>query len=193
MIGKGNYPAFIEYEQIALNAGNITKSLIPIFEKGEFHLLEPDLLDKIYLDLVTKFNTELALIYRSIINAEQGIVYHCSHGKDRTGIVSALLLDFFEVDRAHIYKDYLISNEFLKKVNDYQLQMIKDNFTKQFNRDVSEEEFAPVKSLFYCREEILKNTFDYLASEYGTVKNYFQSGLGLSEKELELLKSKYLE
>ncbi|GGG56631.1 tyrosine-protein phosphatase [Bizionia arctica] len=193
LIGKGDYPESINYQNIPLNAGNITKSLIPIFTKGEFHLLDSNILEQIYFDLITKFTTELASIYREILNANNGIIYHCSHGKDRTGIISALLLDFFEVDRKHIYSDYLMSNEFLKKSNDYQLQMIKDNFSKQFNREVSEEEFAPVKSLFYVHEGILKNIFEYIDKTHGSVRNYFQSELGLNEEEIELLKSKYLE
>jgi protein-tyrosine phosphatase len=193
LLGNGNYLESMRYQNIALNAGNITKSLIPIFTKGEFHLLESNILEKIYFELITKFKPELASIYREIIHANNGIVYHCSHGKDRTGVISALILDLLDVDRTYIYKDYLLSNEFLKQQNDYQLQMIKDNFTKQFNRDVSDEEFAPVKSLFYCHEDILKTVFEYLDTTYGSVNNYFQSGLGLSEQELELLKTKYLE
>ena len=114
LTGKGNYPESIVYQNVALNTGEISKSLIPIFQKGEFHMLDPHLLDKIYLDLITKFNDELATIYRAILNSDKGIVFHCSHGKDRTGVISALLLDFFEVDRAHIYEDYLVSNELLR-------------------------------------------------------------------------------
>ncbi|MDW5289648.1 tyrosine-protein phosphatase [Formosa sp. PL04] len=193
LIGKGEYPKSIVYKNIPLNAGNISKSLIPIFEKGEFSLIEPNLLNKIYFELITTFKTELAAIFREIIDADQGIIYHCSHGKDRTGIISALLLDFFDVDRAYIYKDYLLSNEFLKKQNTYHLQMIKENFSKQFHREVSDEEFAPVQSLFYVHEDILKGVFEYLDTTYGSVNTYFKTELNLSEVELELLKSKYLE
>lgn len=193
IIGKGDYPESIGYNNIALSAGNITKSLIPIFQKGEFHLLEPNLLEKIYLEVITKNKPELAAIYREITYANQGIVYHCSHGKDRTGIISALLLDFFEVDRNYIYTDYVRSNEYLSSQHEHQLQKLKDNFTTQFKREVYDEEFAPVKSLFYCHEDILKTVFDFIDSEYNSTKTYFEMALGLSEKELSLLKSKYLE
>lgn len=193
LIGKGDYPSFLSYEHIPLNTGNISKLLLPIFEKGEFQLIAPNLLDHIYIDLVTKFTSEFAAIFRSILNAKYGVIYHCSHGKDRTGIISALLLEFLGVDRKVIYSDYLKSNELLKQQNEFQLQMIKANFTQQFNRDVTEEEFAPVKSLFYCREEILKAVFSYLDDTYGSVRNYFSSALGLSEEELALFKSRYIQ
>lgn len=193
LTGQGIYPKSIEYQNIALNTGNISTLLIPIFQKGEFHLLESDILTKVYLDLITKFNAELASIFRTIIHSNEAIVFHCSHGKDRTGVISALLLDFFEVDRAAIYKDYLLSNELLKASNALQIQLIKDNFTALFKREVSEEEFAPIELLFYCQEELLNTVFNFLDSEYGNVRNYFQSELGLTNEELELLKSKYLE
>jgi protein-tyrosine phosphatase len=193
LTGKGNYPESIVYQNIALNTGNISKLLFPIFQKGEFHLLDPHLLNNVYLDLITKFNDELATIFRTILNSDKGIVFHCSHGKDRTGVISALLLDFFEVDRAHIYEDYLMSNELLKASNEYQIQRIKDNFTALFKREVTEEEFTPVKFLFFCQADLLKSVFSYLDNEYGSVANYFQSELKLTAEELELLKSNYLE
>jgi protein-tyrosine phosphatase len=193
LTGQGNHPKSIDYQNIALNTGNISSLLIPIFQKGEFHLLESDILTKVYLDLITKFNAELASIFRTIIHSTDAIVFHCSHGKDRTGVISALLLDFFEVNREHIYKDYLLSNELLKSSNDQQIRRIKDNFTSLFKREVSEEEFAPVQALFCCHEDLLKTVFEYLDNEHGNVRNYFQSELELSNVELELLKSKYLE
>jgi protein-tyrosine phosphatase len=192
LLGCGTYPASIKYENIPLNAGNISKSLIPIFEKGNFHLLEPDTMSKIYFDLITKFNDELASIMRTIINTDEGIVYHCSHGKDRTGIISAFLLDFLEVDRETIFADYLASNELLKRKNEFQIQMIKDNFSKHFKKDVSEEEFAVVRTLFYCQKETMQDVFSYIDKEYGSIKTYFKTELGLTEEELALLKSKYL-
>ena len=193
LIGKREYPNYIEYKQIALNAGNIKELLIPIFQKGAFHLLDADIMEKIYLDLITEFKSELAAIYRSFLTADHAVVFHCSHGKDRTGIISALLLDLFGVDRATIYQDYLLSNELLKQSNEVQLQQIKDNFIRLFKREVSAEEFAPVRSLFECREDILNTVFEHVETEYHTIDNYFRTGLGLTESEIELLKLKYLD
>lgn len=193
LLDTENHPKTIEYYNVAINAGNISTSLIPIFEKGEFGLIDSNVMNKIYFEVITTFKSELALVYRAILNADTGIIYHCSQGKDRTGIISALLLDFFDVERDYIYMDYLKSNELLKRQNEYYIQLIKENFSKQFNREVSDEEFAPVKSLFYVREENLKGVFDYIDSESLSANNYFRFELGLTEAELELLKSKYLE
>jgi protein-tyrosine phosphatase len=41
------------------------------------------------------------------------VLYHCTSGKDRTGMVTALLLDLAGVDRASIVRDYAISAHYL--------------------------------------------------------------------------------
>jgi len=193
LIGVGKYPEFINYYNIELNSGNITQLLIPIFEKGEFHLLDADLLSKIYLDLVTNFQTELSEVFRKMLTSTGGVVYHCSHGKDRTGIVSALFYELLGVKRDFIYEDYVLSNEFRKKENEEQLEMIKQGYKYKFQKDISEAEFAPIRSLFYCKKEILENMFLLLDEKYGSIENYFTEALTFSEKEIIKLKDKYLE
>ncbi|MFK7783469.1 MAG: tyrosine-protein phosphatase [Crocinitomicaceae bacterium] len=192
LTGQGTYPPSIEYTIIPLNAGNISKFLIPVFQQGAFDLIEPSLLEKVYFELITQFTSELATIFRIILEPDKTIVFHCSHGKDRTGIISALLLDFLEVDRNDIYSDYLSSNEHLKASNESQMQRIKQHFEQLFKRKVSESEFAPVESLFYCRKELLTILFTHIDEEYGSVRNYFQSALGLNTDELKSLRTKYL-
>ena len=55
-------------------------------------------------------------------------------------------------------------------------------------KGITQEEFAPVKLLFFCESGLLKTVFNYVDNEYGGVTNYFQSELGLNATELELLK-----
>lgn len=192
LIGSGNYPGSVQKQNIPLNSGNITKMLIPIFEKGEFQLIEKGLLGKIYIDMISKFEEELRQIFQSILEADSAVVYHCSHGKDRTGLVSALLLELLEVDRDQIYDDYLKSNELRAKENAYQIQMIKDNFMKRFDRNVTDEEFAPVQELFVCQKDVLENVFEHIESNFESINNYFEENLGFTKQEISNLKSKYI-
>lgn len=58
--------------------------------------------------------TNLAAIVRRIVTAEEAehaILYHCTEGKDRTGIVTALLLMLLGVSREDIMADYLFTNK----------------------------------------------------------------------------------
>ena len=41
----------------------------------------------------------------------KGILYHCSSGKDRTGVLTAVILTVLGFDKDTVYKDYLLTNE----------------------------------------------------------------------------------
>ena len=53
--------------------------------------------------------------FEILLDPDRGhILYHCSAGKDRTGVVTALLLSALGVDRETVIKDYLLSAEYVK-------------------------------------------------------------------------------
>ncbi len=41
-------------------------------------------------------------VFKTIANASGGVLYHCTAGKDRTGVVSAILLSFLGVSEEDI-------------------------------------------------------------------------------------------
>jgi protein-tyrosine phosphatase len=47
-----------------------------------------------------------------------GVLYHCNSGQDRTGLVTALLLDLAGVDRPTIVRDYAVSSHYLRRTLD---------------------------------------------------------------------------
>ena len=59
----------------------------------------------------------LADVVRKIALSEDGYayLYHCTEGKDRTGMVTALLLTLLGADRATILEDYLYTNKVNRK------------------------------------------------------------------------------
>lgn len=51
--------------------------------------------------------------FEVIGQATGGVLYHCAAGKDRTGLLSALLLSLADVDRMDILADYEVSETYL--------------------------------------------------------------------------------
>ena len=75
-----------------------------------------DIMLNIYHDLVLNPNSQQQ--YRQFFSVVQqetqgSLLYHCSAGKDRTGIATAFILEALGVDRDTIMQDYLLSNQFL--------------------------------------------------------------------------------
>ena len=59
----------------------------------------------------------LACVVRYIVknNTDGSVLYHCTEGKDRTGMVTALLLMLLGVSREDIFEDYLFTNKINRK------------------------------------------------------------------------------
>lgn len=55
-------------------------------------------------------------IIETILSAKTNVMYFCNAGKDRTGVVSAILLHKLGYDREYIINDYLKSAENLRKM-----------------------------------------------------------------------------
>ncbi len=53
----------------------------------------------------------MEIVLNTILNAESGVLYFCNAGKDRTGVVSAILLKKLGMDREYIIQDYLKSRD----------------------------------------------------------------------------------
>ena len=63
-----------------------------------------------YCDSLDRCQDQFAAVFRAIATAEPGIVlFHCTAGKDRTGVVAALLLALAEVSNADIIADYALT------------------------------------------------------------------------------------
>ena len=64
----------------------------------------------------------IADTFRSLIDADGAVVFHCSAGKDRTGLVAAFLLRILGVDLADIDADFLASNSYLGREDSVKLE-----------------------------------------------------------------------
>ena len=74
------------------------------------------------------FPDAVAAVMRAFIAATSGgVVYHCHSGKDRTGIVTALLLSLAGVPRQSIVNDYVKTNTRLRPL--YEANLMKQGGT----------------------------------------------------------------
>jgi hypothetical protein len=70
-----------------------------------------------YLDYLTRPGSEAAHALRLLADPGQlPALFHCAAGKDRTGVLAALVLDVVGVEREAIVDDYLLTNERLPQI-----------------------------------------------------------------------------
>ena len=120
-----------------------------------------------------------------LVKAEGAVLWHCTGGKDRTGLAAMLILSALGVDEETIVKDYLLTNE-------YNAEKIAE--TRTFFLDKTHDEMIAEKAVLLMdgvSEIPMKNVLAHLKEKYGSVKGYIKF-LGISDKEIEILKEKYL-
>ncbi len=93
---------------------------MPEFEYHHFPITEgsgvPESLEAVPLSYMTIATAEyMPKVMKVLAEAEQGVLFHCTAGKDRTGVVSAIILMVCGVDRDAIVRDYVISREYNHK------------------------------------------------------------------------------
>jgi protein-tyrosine phosphatase len=113
---EGDPPAGAPIELLHLSLFDDDKA---VFEKVDAAAeAAPDVASatrEVYLLFLEHFKANVATAIRAIANApEGGVVVHCMGGKDRTGLVTALLLALAGVDDEQIAADYALSEERLR-------------------------------------------------------------------------------
>ncbi len=64
-----------------------------------------------YPRLLDQFNGQYRRMFAELLAGDVPLAFHCTAGKDRTGVAAALLLTALGVPRATIIEDYLLSNQ----------------------------------------------------------------------------------
>ncbi|MBQ3841076.1 MAG: tyrosine-protein phosphatase [Ruminiclostridium sp.] len=118
---------------------------------------------------------------------EKAVLWHCSHGKDRTGIGAALLLYVFGVDEETILKDFLLTNEFYAGAED----AAREQFMTLFP---DEPDLANAMAALSggVKEQYLRHAIDYMKEESGSVEAFVREKIGVSDEDIGLLRSYYL-
>lgn len=109
-------------------------------------------------------------IFKCMANAKSGVMYNCSAGKDRTGVVSAILLLHAGVSDADIIENYVLTREYAKE----RLALVHKNFP--------EIDMSVVTPCEWFMEEFLR----LFREKYGDTEDYFKS-LGLTETDVQRL------
>jgi protein-tyrosine phosphatase len=131
-----------------------------------------------YKDYVTENPEIIKKIINEILESDQPILYHCTAGKDRTGITTALILTILKFDKETIYNDYLLSNNYRKKLVDKRLNLANNLHFLYPKMDIN-----VLEKLSWVEADYLDAAFNEINKKYGSVDNYIQQVLGISENK----------
>jgi protein-tyrosine phosphatase len=116
-------------------------------------------------------------IFTSIAHAEGAVVFHCFAGKDRTGLVAAMLLALAEVEVAEIAADF--------GETDVQLAAMYEKWIG----DAPEEQRAVMRDELRCPPERIIGVLTHLENRWGGVASYLEAS-GVEPDAIDSLSSK---
>lgn len=67
-----------------------------------------------YVIIAEQMGDKLVQIMRILLNSDSIVLFHCAHGKDRTGVVASLLYLICGASRENIILNYKVSYEYLE-------------------------------------------------------------------------------
>ncbi len=136
----------------------------------------PNMLER-YLVMLNRRPEAFCGIFTSIAEAEGGVLFHCFAGKDRTGLVAAMLLDMASVAPEDIAADYGESD--LQLAAQYERWI---NEAAPDRRDDMREELR-------CPPERILGVLDYLRSRWGGVASYLEAA-GMAPANIDRVSAK---
>ena len=146
--------------------------------------LSMDFFVELYRRYLDDFGPVWGKVLRLVASSDnQPLVFHCTGGKDRTGICAALLLLALGMPDETIYEDHDRSNT----CNTERLQPI---YAKFATMGIGQEKAA---LYLQAQSEPLAAMLTHLRKTYGSVEDYLRSKAGLDEITLMALRSGLLE
>ena len=117
---------------------------------------------------------------------DRAVLWHCTSGKDRTGIAAMLLLSAFGVDEEVIMEDFLLTNTYnAKRIEGTRAALQAQGFDDAFIEKA-------ILVLDAISERTMRSAIAYLKQQYGSVVGYIRDGLHITPAEINSLKEKYL-
>ena len=118
-----------------------------------------------------------------VVPAGQSLVFHCTAGKDRTGIAAALFLYALGVPMETIMSDYEATNYYRKADSQKSINAMVGFM--HMDKDVA-------NAMMAAKRAYLQGSFDAIIKKYGSVDSFLKNQIGLNDAKIKLLKAKYL-
>jgi protein-tyrosine phosphatase len=123
--------------------------------------------------------------FRQIIDGKVPMVYHCTAGKDRAGLFSAILLAILGVPQETIRYDYMLSNEYLLAPEALRQMTQAISSAAPDAPPPSRESVAVMAGV---DEAYLTASFAAIDRRYGSFDAYRREALGLSVQDVRKLR-----
>lgn len=136
----------------------------------------PDSLGVLYVQSLAGNQPQYKQVFETIAGQPDGtVLFHCTAGKDRTGMIAAMLLSLAGVPRSEIVHNYTISAHYLEpmlKQSPQLAEMVRQN--------------PKIANMMGTPAEAIESFLDVLDREHGGARAYLET-IGVSDADVQQL------
>lgn len=140
----------------------------------QLKMMDRNFLVNFYIEIIDNLQDKVKQVLDYILNSEGVTMYHCTAGKDRTGVISMLILGVAGVKKEDIISNYEVTYTNIKK---------NPIFLKYKEEAAAKGQEFP-EYILQSNAETIEKTINHLIEKYGSFEKYFQE-IGYSEAEIE--------
>ncbi|CAH0035922.1 unnamed protein product [Clonostachys rhizophaga] len=172
----------------------------PDFVSAVFAISNSATVDKAYADLYDVILRGHVSGYKQVFEKlktakeDDAVLFHCTAGKDRTGIMTALIFDLVGAPNDVIANEYALTRIGLEPHREKFLPHIiksygKDKSAANPDGTLSEEDIAKLTHLLGSYKEVMAAFLERLKEEYGGAEGYVKNHLGLSDDDINEIRT----
>jgi len=140
--------------------------------------LETHQMGDFYVMMLQELGKEIAQVMRVITNSDDGLVlFHCAHGKDRTGVIATLLYLLAGASRENIVLNYKVSYDYAKDFLDPLIEERVENMRHTLRSDAVN----------------MKIFLDYMQDKYDMNCSKYLLENGMTNEEINKLKGRIIQ
>lgn len=125
--------------------------------------------------------------FRVLLEIPEGnaVLWHCTNGKDRTGVAAMLLLGVLNVDEEIIMADFMLTNTFFEE----EINAMREKLSSYIQDEEMIEEILVTGKGVHA--PYMQNALDYIKENYGDIPGYVKAELGLTDADIAKLQKLY--
>lgn len=185
--------SLMNYIRIPVFENDLTESNISITEARKNFSKDPQAgfnrMMEVYCQFVTDEKAQEAFhnfIKKLCLHSAQGgVLFHCSAGKDRTGLGAIYLLNLLQVPANIIYQDYILTNK-------ASTQRIKERLRYAVKNDLGDNYLHSIYDLSTANRCYYNQAISLINNKYGGMTSYLKDVLQISNSMVEQLRYLYL-
>ena len=175
-------PEGVAYIEMPIEVDVAMRTKIEAILKGEINRNVKGFLIEANEEFIKNYSHIYSRFLKDLAKEQKPTMFHCTAGKDRAGFAAAITLIAIGVSKEDAINDYM-------KTNEYTAERINEMISKIELMSLYQTDGELLRPLLGVEREYLEAAFKAAEDEYGSLENYIRSGLNISEKEIQQLRS----